>query len=123
MTRSAVLPAVDDIVRAAATAPVAAPAPAAANATTAAWHTLTVTVRDGGHALVRISAILNNLSVKSLSFRSSDHVGGGIGSDGGLAVCEIVVPAVNSPRAQAKLRRCVEVIDLRARPAADLTVR
>ncbi|MFD5142794.1 hypothetical protein [Streptomyces sp. NPDC058401] len=95
MTRSDVLPAVDDAVRTGETA----------------CHTLTITVRDGGHALTRISAMLNNLSVRTLSFRAAD------GS--GLAVCEIVVPVTDSPRAQAKLRRCVEVVELSAHPAGE----
>lgn len=95
MTRSAVLPAVDDAVRTGDTA----------------CHTLTITVRDGGHALTRISAVLNNLSVRTLSFRAADG--------GGLAVCEIVVPVADSPRAQAKLRRCVEVVELSAHPAGE----
>ncbi|MGW1772781.1 hypothetical protein [Streptomyces sp. NPDC002104] len=90
MTRSDVLPAVDDAVRTGDTA----------------CHTLIVTVRDGGHALTRISALLNNLSVRRLSFRAADA--------SGLALCEIVVPAADSPRAQAKLRRCVEVVELSA---------
>lgn len=96
MTRSDVLPAVDDAVRTGDTA----------------CHTLTVTVRDGGHALTRISATLNNLSVRTLSFRAADR--------SGLAVCEIVVPVGDSPRAQAKLLRCVEVVELTARLAGDL---
>ncbi|MFI5762215.1 MULTISPECIES: hypothetical protein [unclassified Streptomyces] len=95
MTRSDVLPAVDDAVRTGETA----------------CHTLILTVRDGGHALTRISAMLNNLSVRTLSFRAAD------GS--GLAVCEVVVPVTDSPRAQAKLRRCVEVVDLSAHPAGE----
>ncbi|MFE4635337.1 hypothetical protein ACFRJ1_18460 [Streptomyces sp. NPDC056773] len=100
MTRSDVLPAVDDAVRTGDTA-----------CHTPAWHTLTVTVRDGGHALARISAVLNNLSVRTLSFRAADP--------GGLAVCEIVVPVADSPRAQAKLRRCVEVVELSTHPAGE----
>ncbi|MFE9560391.1 hypothetical protein ACFYM0_04715 [Streptomyces sp. NPDC006487] len=95
MTRSDVLPAVDDAVRTGDTA----------------CHMLTITVRDGGHALTRISAILNNLAVRTLSFRAADG--------GGLAVCEIVVPVADSPRAQAKLRRCVEVVELSAHPAGE----
>ncbi|MCX4782077.1 hypothetical protein [Streptomyces sp. NBC_01264] len=95
MTRSDVLPAVDDAVRTGDTA----------------CHTLTVTVRDGGHALTRISALLNNLSVRRLSFRAADG--------GDLAVCEIVVPVADSPRALAKLRRCVEVVELSAHPAGE----
>lgn len=74
-----------------------------------ACHVLTVTVQDGGHALTRISAILNNLSVRALSYRASDG--------GGLAVCEIVVPVADSPRAQAKLLRCVDIVGLTAYPA------
>lgn len=96
MTRSDVLPAVDDAVHTGDTA----------------CHTLTVTVQDGGHALTRISAMLNNLSVRALSFRAAEG--------DGLAVCEIVVPLADSPRAQAKLLRCVEVVALRARPAGEL---
>ncbi|MER5487233.1 hypothetical protein ABT024_29055 [Streptomyces sp. NPDC002812] len=98
MTRSDVLPAVDDAVRTDDTA----------------CHALTITVRDGGHALNRISALLNNLSVRALSFRAAEG--------GGLAVCEIVVPEADSPRAQAKLRRCVEVVELSAHPAGETRV-
>ncbi|WP_330294461.1 hypothetical protein [Streptomyces sp. NBC_00503] len=101
MTLSAVLPAVAS---AAATASVTATATASTGC-----HTLTVTVRDGGHALTRISAMLNNLSVRALSYRAADS--------SGLAVCEIVVPAADSPRAQAKLLRCVEIVELTAHPA------
>ncbi|MCY0926726.1 hypothetical protein OTB20_11020 [Streptomyces sp. H27-H1] len=95
MTRSDVLPAVEDAVRTGDTA----------------CHALTVTVRDGGHALTRISALLNNLTVRTLSFRAA--------VDDGLAECEIVVPVTDSPRAQAKLRRCVEVVELRAHPVGE----
>ncbi|MET9463994.1 hypothetical protein ABZY44_04050 [Streptomyces sp. NPDC006544] len=74
-----------------------------------ACHMLTVTVRDGGHALTRISATLNNLSVRALSYRASEG--------GGPAVCEIVVPVADSARAQAKLLRCVDIVGLTAYPA------
>ncbi|MFD9301328.1 hypothetical protein ACFWCB_01300 [Streptomyces sp. NPDC060048] len=106
MTRSDVLPAVSVVP--------AVPAVRAARAGAPACHMLTVTVQDGGHALTRIAAMLNNLSVRALSFRASEG--------GGPAVCEIVVPATDSPRAQAKLLRCVEVVGLTARLAPDLPV-
>lgn len=100
MTASDVLPAVS-------------PAPVVRVADTAC-HTLIVTVQDGGHALTRIAATLTNHAVRSLSFRAA--------ADGGPALCEIVVPAADSPRAQAKLLRCVEVVGLTARPAWDRPV-
>lgn len=103
MTLSAVLPAADTVRAVPGAASVA-------GAASTGCHTLTVTVRDGGHALTRISAMLNNLSVRALSYRAADS--------GGFAVCEIVVPAADSPRAQAKLLRCVEIVELTAHPAA-----
>ncbi|MBT2450713.1 hypothetical protein J7F03_27305 [Streptomyces sp. ISL-43] len=109
MTRSDVLPAVSAV-----SAVSAVPAVRTVRAGDPACHTLTVTVQDGGHALTRIAAMLNNLSVRALSFRASEG--------GGLAVCEIVVPATDSPRAQAKLLRCVEVVGVTARLASDLPV-
>ncbi|MGW6707347.1 hypothetical protein ACWGDE_20975 [Streptomyces sp. NPDC054956] len=118
MTRSDVLPAVSTTpavpAAAAAAAAAAVPALRTARGGDTACHALTVTVQDGGHALTRISAMLNNLSVRALSFRASEG--------GGLAVCEIVVPVTDSPRAQAKLLRCVDVVGLTARPAPDLPV-
>ncbi|AWZ08463.1 MULTISPECIES: hypothetical protein [unclassified Streptomyces] len=109
MTRSDVLPAVSAV-----SAVTAVPAVRTARAAAPVCHALTVTVQDGGHALTRISSMLNNLSVRALSFRASE--------DGGPAVCEIVVPASDSPRAQAKLLRCVEVVGLTARLASDQPV-
>ncbi|MEU9802042.1 hypothetical protein [Streptomyces sp. NPDC051000] len=69
-------------------------------------YALTVTLRDGGHALSRIVTVLNSLCVTELTFRTPE---------GAPALCEIVVPAADAPRARARLLRCVHVLDVTAR--------
>ncbi|KOU49452.1 hypothetical protein ADK55_19090, partial [Streptomyces sp. WM4235] len=80
MTVSDTLPALDIAARRSASRAVP-PAPQDAEEDS---YALTVTLRDGGHALSRIVTVLNSLCVTELTFRASDEA---------PARCEIVVPA------------------------------
>ncbi|MER6391889.1 hypothetical protein ACFXEL_10770 [Streptomyces sp. NPDC059382] len=102
MTVSDTLPALDIAARRSASRAVP-PAPQDAEEDS---YALTVTLRDGGHALSRIVTVLNTLCVTELTFRTSDEA---------PALCEIVVPAADAPRARARLLRCVHVLDVTAR--------
>ncbi|MGI5446626.1 hypothetical protein ACQEVM_12840 [Streptomyces sp. CA-243310] len=102
MTVSDTLPTVDIAARRSASRAVP-PAPQDAEEDS---YALTLTLRDGGHALSRIVTVLNSLCVTELTFRASDEA---------PARCEIVVPAADAPRARARLLRCVHVLDVTAR--------
>lgn len=84
MTVSDTLPALDIAVRRSASR-AELPAPQDAEEDS---YALTVTLRDGGHALSRIVTVLNSLCVTELTFRTSKEA---------PALCEIVVPPRTPP--------------------------
>ncbi|NGN65530.1 hypothetical protein G5C51_16700 [Streptomyces sp. A7024] len=66
-------------------------------------RTLTVTLHHNHGTLCRITAVLNSVGVVALTYATTP---------GGHATAEILVPGANAARAQAKLRRMVDVTDV-----------
>ncbi|MER7831444.1 MULTISPECIES: hypothetical protein [unclassified Streptomyces] len=64
---------------------------------------LTVTLRPGHGTLARLSATLNNHHVLALAYTAASA---------GSATAVVRVPRSDAPRAQHKLRRLVDVIDV-----------
>ncbi|MGW5849062.1 hypothetical protein ACWFQ8_14110 [Streptomyces sp. NPDC055254] len=62
---------------------------------------LLVRLRHGHGALARVACVLNNHRVETFTYESAEP---------GLATVEVVVPAAEEERVQARLRRMVGVI-------------